>query len=158
MNRLDNAPAIQHYGTPDWLFKWLSGFYCFTLDAAASPDNALCETFYTEKISGLLYPWRTCTFCNPPFRKIRPWVEKAFMEKESRGITSVLLLPNDTSSEWYRSYRRHIYTELLGPRFPYKGAGKEISFGSMLLHFDFNETRGAKGTIDYIDVSRLISL
>ena len=41
---------------------------------------------------GLEVDWEAKTFCNPPWRKIRPWVEKASKER-TKGKEVHLLLP-----------------------------------------------------------------
>ena len=43
--------------TPKWLFDKYDSIYHFTLDAAASVENAKCEKYYTEKQDALKQEW-----------------------------------------------------------------------------------------------------
>lgn len=130
-----STDSKQDYCTPRWYFRWKDASHGFTLDAAARADNALCETYYTERRSGLHNPWNPSTFCNPPFWRIIPWVEKALTECHN-GNSSLLLLPNSVAASWFAKYHRYCLTELYTPRFPYQGAPKEVPFGSMAMIFN----------------------
>lgn len=71
--------ANQDWQTPPDLFNWVHAQCQFTLDAAASFQNALCPKFYTEEDNGLLQNWDNETvWCNPPYGTNQPaWAEKA---------------------------------------------------------------------------------
>ena len=75
----------------------------FSLDAAASPLNAVAPTFYTEADNGLIQPWTSWTWCNPPFSTIGPWAEKAW-DETYLGVSSMLLLPASVGSNWWKDY------------------------------------------------------
>lgn len=88
--------------SPDF-FATLDVVYGFTLDVAASPENAKCERFFTAEQDGLRQSWAGETvWCNPPYSSIAPWVAKAWRDYEStRGI--VMLLPaNRTEQKWWQ--------------------------------------------------------
>lgn len=90
------------WATPKWLFDYLNAEHGpFTLDAAASDENHLCEKYHTEQNSGLENPWSNRTWCNPPYSNIAPWVEKAEAEL-CLGRASLLLLPSRTGMGWFR--------------------------------------------------------
>ena len=95
--------------TPQWLFEALNAEFNFCLDAAALPETALCEHFITPQIDSLKVDWgdfippferSPFAWLNPPYSNITPWTEKCLKEKE-RGIGSVLLIPEDSSAEWW---------------------------------------------------------
>lgn len=89
------------YSTPDWLFEILDNEFHFTLDAAASTENAKCNRYFTSDDDGLSQSWGEHTvWCNPPFHNklIGDWVIKAF-EASQNGATVVLLIPTT-----YREY------------------------------------------------------
>jgi phage N-6-adenine-methyltransferase len=93
--------------TPPGLFGDLHRSYRFTLDAAASDDNALLPRHYTRANSGLLASWE-CerVFCNPPFSRLDAWLEKAWQEM-TRGHCElvVMLLPaNRTEQNWWQEW------------------------------------------------------
>lgn len=58
----------EDWTTPQNLFDELNAEFHFTLDAAASPDNAKCERFFTAEQNALRQNWGGETvFCNPPY-------------------------------------------------------------------------------------------
>lgn len=87
--------------TPDALFKQLHTEFGFTLDVAASIDNAKCERFFTEDDNGLAQPWapEVC-WLNPPYSSIEPWTVKAVAESRA-GAVVVGLLPVRTDLAWF---------------------------------------------------------
>ncbi len=54
-----NTPADQRdlWRTPPALFASLDAEFCFQLDAAAAPHNALCRKFITTEQNTLETPW-----------------------------------------------------------------------------------------------------
>lgn len=66
------------YGTPRRLFEELNDEFEFTIDVAASSENAKCARFYSEKDDGLSKSWEgEVVFCNPPYGKELPkWVKR----------------------------------------------------------------------------------
>lgn len=151
-----NSRGKQDCQTPDWAINWLLTRYPLTLDAAASDHNHRLPTYYTRRDNGLILPWHTWTFCNPPFSKIGPWVEKAISEA-FEGRNSVLLLLGTVTPRWYRQNYQLAHTELLTPRFPYKGEGRSVSFGSMLMIFtEETVNKPRPDRVRIVDVSRLI--
>jgi len=97
-----STSAREVYRTPRALFRQLDAEFRFRLDAAALPDNALCEQFYTPADDGLSQPWEDPTWCNPPYgpRETGRWVRKA-AEDAGRGVTSVLLIPARVDTCWW---------------------------------------------------------
>lgn len=72
---------------------------------AASHDNALSSNFYTEQDDAITQRWFKSSWCNPPYSKILPWVQKALIEHEE-GKTIVMLVPADTSVKWFKEAYR----------------------------------------------------
>lgn len=91
--------------TPWWLFSWLDGFFRFDLDVCAIEENAKVKKFITPEMDGLKKDWGKCNWMNPPYSSgnISKWLEKATCE-QSKGNTTVALIPGDTSTKWYREY------------------------------------------------------
>jgi len=100
--------AVDDRGTDQVFFDSLSErFGDFTLDAAASPHNAKCDTYYTREQDGLARRWTGRVWCNPPYSDIRSWVQKAWDEwRLGGGRTSeliVMLLPaNRCEQGWWQ--------------------------------------------------------
>src|SRR5262249_20392501 len=82
-----------------WNDRWQ-----FTLDAAASEDNHLCDRYFTLEQDGLRQSWAgQRVWVNPPFSDLGAWVEKAWREYESRCPLIVMLAPaNRTEQRWWQ--------------------------------------------------------
>lgn len=93
--------------TPPALFAALDAEFCFQLDAAAAPHNALCRKFITAEQNTLETPWADYltipgyAWLNPPYSDITPFVKKAAAESKNQ-IGTVMLVPADTSVGWFR--------------------------------------------------------
>ena len=92
--------------TPPALFASLDAEFCFQLDAAAAPHNALCRKFITAEQNTLETPWGDYlsipgyVWLNPPYSDITPFVKKAAAESVNQ-IGTVMLVPADTSVGWF---------------------------------------------------------
>ncbi|MGY9340901.1 phage N-6-adenine-methyltransferase [Citrobacter braakii] len=93
--------------TPPALFASLDAEFCFQLDAAAAPHNALCRKFITAEQNTLETPWADYlsipgyVWLNPPYSNITPFVKKAAAESANQ-IGTVMLVPADTSVGWFK--------------------------------------------------------
>lgn len=87
--------------TPPKLFEQLNKEFNFECDVAASESNSLCINFLDEEDNAISQPWFKSNWCNPPYSKILPWVQKARIEHE-KGKTIVMLVPADTSVKWFK--------------------------------------------------------
>ena len=93
--------------TPPALFTSLDAEFCFQLDAAAAPHNALCRKFITAEQNTLETPWSDYlsipgyVWLNPPYSNITPFVKKAAAESDNQ-IGTVMLVPADTSVGWFK--------------------------------------------------------
>ena len=96
----------EKWETPQDFFDKLNEEFHFTLDAAASSDNAKCTNYFTEEQDGLAQSWGGHTvWCNPPYcRKTGLWVKKAYEEHQRTGCTVVMLLPSRTDVKWFHDY------------------------------------------------------
>ena len=110
--------GFKSWETPPDFFKALDDEFHFTLDAAASHDNHLCERYCTidgtfsalrehdyninslSKLDGLTYPWiGERVFCNPPYdNSLGAWVDKALSYEAE---VAVLLLPPSVDTAWF---------------------------------------------------------
>lgn len=90
------------WSTPQELFADLDSEFGFTLDAAATPENAKCQKYFTETDNGLAQSWiGERVFCNPPYgRAIGQWIKKAAI---SKAEIVVMLIPARTDTKaWHR--------------------------------------------------------
>ena len=77
----------------------------FDWDLAASKENTVAKFYYTEEQNSLIRPWNVggWAFCNPPYKHIEPWVEKAVGESEN-GAQIAMLLPAGVGSNWWNYF------------------------------------------------------
>ena len=87
--------------TPPEIFNPLHKQYRFTIDVAASKENALLPRYYTKEDDALSKNWYgEKVWCNPPYgREQIPFIRKAF---ERRARLSCLLIPARTDTKiWH---------------------------------------------------------
>lgn len=110
----------------------------FTIDVAASHANAKVQRYCTlaggQLGNGLEVSWAAeRVWCNPPFSRLRPWIEKAWDERNAELVC--ILLPNNRGEQPFfqdliEPYRDRpgsiLTTRNLRKRRPFLSAGKEI--------------------------------
>jgi len=112
--------------TPPTLFNRLNDRFHFDCDLFADCENTLCDCYFSkDEPKGSIHPHsfqngddgvRVCMgnaleqnwpiaryFGNPPYSNPEPYVKKAYAESLHMS-TSVLLLPADVSTMWFREY------------------------------------------------------
>jgi phage N-6-adenine-methyltransferase len=92
--------------TPRDLFDRLHSEHDFTVDAAASKDNARLPRYWNTAEDGLLKSWEgERVWVNPPYSNILAWVNKAAAEMRNRCPLVVMLLPaNRCEQKWWQGY------------------------------------------------------
>lgn len=143
----------EDWSTPQAFFDHLHARYHFTLDAAASPENAKCADYFTEEDDALTKRWRGVVFCNPPYGPgIGKWVAKARYEA-GKGATVVLLIPTRTDTSWWHDHvmkARHIV--LIRGRMRFGGSPVNAPFPSCLVVF----TPGQHGFPFFTTMDRIL--
>ncbi|ELL7784635.1 phage N-6-adenine-methyltransferase [Cronobacter sakazakii] len=135
--------------TPPEIYRALRSEFPFFLDAAASQSNALCTRFIDEKENTLEANWlskmpigvgRAYAWLNPPYSAPMPFVKKAAQENADHSVGCVMLLPADTSVQWFKEAIRtaHEVRFITGGRLSFLNAstGKPAEGnpkGSMLI-------------------------
>ena len=104
--------------TPKWFYDELNSEFHFDFDPC--PVNPYFD--------GLTIEWGKCNYVNPPYSDKVPWITKAIQEC-IKGKTVVMLLPVDTSTDWFH--------DLVKP------FAKEIRFLRRRLTFPPNKTPAA---------------
>lgn len=89
--------------TPQWFFDKLDKEFGFTLDPCATPLNAKCSKFYTQKDNGLKQGWAgEIVFMNPPYGgNTDKWIRKAWQESLNGAIVVCLLVSSTDRSYWH---------------------------------------------------------
>ena len=102
------------WSTPPEVFNALDKEFCFGFDVCAEHTTAKCSGYWTIKDDALSKDWAFDTldtfkraldttnylWCNPPYSKILPWVEKA-IEAQETGRGTVMLVMCDPSVRWF---------------------------------------------------------
>ena len=132
------SSLTNEWETPQDLFDALDRIHHFTLDPAATPENAKCRKFFTAEDDGLKQDWSGNTvFCNPPYnRVIKHWVKKAYEESRKPGTKVVMLLPARTETAWFHDYCVKGRIEFLRGRLKFGGSINPAPFPSMIVIFD----------------------
>jgi phage N-6-adenine-methyltransferase len=154
--------SVDDRRTPRSLFDPVHARFRFTIDVAASSDNAMLPRYYdrlglgaanghSSHETGLTASWKNeRVWCNPPYSSICDWVHKAFFETRDWGCPLVvMLLPADrTEQPWWQEYVEpyrdgrdsppHITTEFIA---------KRVKFGLPPEHPDADKglANGKKG-------------
>lgn len=123
------------WGTPREVFAPLNAEFGFTLDAAASASNALCEQYYTILDNALVQPWTGIVFLNPPYgHGVQAWIRKAW-ESAQEGATVVCLVKATPDTVWWHTYTQYAEVRLLKGRIKFVGAEHAAPFPSALVIF-----------------------
>lgn len=86
----------------EWWEKWDREFGPFTLDVAASAENALCAVYFNIEDDGLLELWSGRVWCNPPFSEMPAWIEKAWEQSVRCDVIAMLVPANRTEQRWWQ--------------------------------------------------------
>ena len=130
------SSRTDEWSTPQYVFDKLDDEFHFTVDAAASKDNAKCERYFDKTVNGLAQSWAGETvWCNPPYgRKIGAWLRKALTESRNPGTTVVMLVHARTDTAWFHQYVYHrAEIRFLRGRLKFGGAEYNAPFPSMVV-------------------------
>jgi hypothetical protein len=113
--------------TPSDLMEALNSEFHFDFDPC--PLN---PTF-----DGLSVEWGNVNYVNPPYSNKEPWILKALKEFVYKKKTVVMLLPVDTSTDWYHEMIKPFATEIrfLRRRLKYPPNNTPAAFPSMIVVF-----------------------
>lgn len=136
MNPVMYSSASDNWETPQDFFDALNAEFHFTLDAAASDENAKCARYFTKEQDGLAQDWMGVVWCNPPYgREVGRWVAKASVSAE-KGAVVVMLLPARTDTKWFHDYiNGRAEVRFVKGRLKFGGAKNSAPFPSMVVVF-----------------------
>lgn len=145
---MNTTKGIFSHKTDEWLtpvslFEHWNEVCNFTLDAASTDENALCEKHYTKETDGLSQSWKNeRVWCNPPYSEVNKWVDKALSETRGYDCGStfvVMLLPSRTDTQWFENiYKRYdISIKFIRGRLRFSGCNSSAPFASILVVFGF---------------------
>ena len=123
------------YTPRDRFEQWTKEYGPFTLDAAASTENALCDRYFTITDDGLYQDWGTGTvWCNPPYSHVGPWVKKGY-EESLKGATVVMLVASRTDTKWWHEWAMKGEIVFIRGRLKFGGQTNSAPFPSALIIF-----------------------
>ena len=94
-------PKVDERATTQAVFGPLDERFRFTVDVAASEENAKLDRYFDREADGLSRSWAgERVWCNPPYSDIRPWLEKAWAEQAE--LVVMLLPANRTEQGWWQ--------------------------------------------------------
>lgn len=133
------AKRAMHGGweTPAHIFTALDREFDFTLDAAASQENAKCARYFSKIENGLAQDWgEHRVWLNPPYgdKNLRQWVKKAY-EASLAGALVVCFLPVNASSVWWNEYAPLAEIRWMRGRVKFVGAKSTAPFASCFMIF-----------------------
>lgn len=110
--RLDNGQGGKdNWRTPDDLFGLLNRtFGPFTIDGAASPEDAKCDRYYTDAFTE--QPVGETIFVNPPYGSgWKAWI--ALFAAWGKRNNVIALVPSSSDTEWWRDAHEAAFATLL---------------------------------------------
>jgi len=133
------------WATPQNFFDLLNKEFGFTLDAAATSENAKCDRYFTAEENGLNQDWSNeIVWLNPPYgREIGKWVEKAFSEAQ-KGATVVCLIPARTDTRYFHEYCFKGEIRFIKGRLKFGEAKRDAPFPVAVVIFQKNKIKFSK--------------
>ncbi|MEZ8965519.1 phage N-6-adenine-methyltransferase [Vibrio breoganii] len=103
--------------TPKEVYQFYNKRFGFNVDMASSEANRLCRFYVTAEMDALNYATMDLIFdqlatesqvepvvwCNPPYSDCRKWVNAVIEYADIFKCPFVMLLPADTSVQWFRT-------------------------------------------------------
>lgn len=134
------SSATELWTTPQAFYDALHKEFDFTLDAAATAENAKCPHFYTAEDDALTKNWGRDerVFLNCPYGKPLPrWIEKAWSECRDHGALVVMLIPARTDTAIWHSVIFPHATEIryIKGRLKFGGQKNSAPFPSAVVIF-----------------------
>ena len=132
------SPSLFSFKKHDWqtppeVFEPLDAEFGFTVDAAASAENAMLARYWDVASDGATQPWAgERVWCNPPYgREQRWWIEKAH---RSEAEVAVLLLPaRPDTAAWHDWILPSAEVRFLRGRIRFVGAKYSAPFPSAIV-------------------------
>lgn len=134
------SSAKADWTTPRWLFTRLDAEFGFTLDAAATTENALCPRYYTAEVDALTQAWWGVVWVNPPYsRDVGRWVRYGYEAVYTTGTAAVvvMLVAARTDTRWWHDYAMEgAEIRFIRGRLKFGEAASPAPFPSAVLVFD----------------------
>lgn len=158
----------------------------FALDVAAEPETSKCVEYITPEENALSVSWgarlaqvykKTAMFkhtqfpvhnigiwCNPPFDNKLDFIQKAYDESRTHGVSICLLIPYEPQTIWWRCMVDGIARTVYEPRGRYNFYEPDgvtvktgVNFGTCFVVFDgsyINDTQYVKFTPSQLPIKK----
>ena len=137
--------ASDEWRTPRDLFAALDAEFGFSLDAAATAENATCSRWLTDalEVDWRDRAWGDPIWVNPPYSQCAAFIAKA-AEESRKGCTVVCLVPARTDTRWFHAHiwdqERHrvrpgVEVRFLKGRLKFGDSANSAPFPSMVVIF-----------------------
>jgi phage N-6-adenine-methyltransferase len=128
------SSETDQWSTPQDLYDLLDSEFDFDIDVCATPENAKCETYFTEQDDGLAQLWTGTCWMNPPYgNEIAAWMEKAHTESRTPGTEVVCLVPARVDTAWWWNHARWGEVRFLRGRLKFGGGTMGAPFPSAVV-------------------------
>jgi len=99
--------ALDPCGSPDSIV-YADETYCVSPSVVRKGDKTSIHYLpgTPGEVDGLTAPWVDYTYCNPPFKSLSTWLDKATTEATARGLEVLMLAPARTNRRWFRAATR----------------------------------------------------
>lgn len=101
--RLFGSRNSDEWETPQDKWETWNKEFGFTLNAAATQQNTKCRNYYSLQDNSLMQPWTGRVWCNPPYSKIKQFLQKAVIERPNCEVIVFLTFAN-TDTQWFHRY------------------------------------------------------
>ena len=137
MNNVIYSSKSDLWETPKHIFDALNNEFKFTLDPCATKSNYKVSNYFTEEDNGLIKDWSgNNVFCNPPYSKIKEWVQKCYEESLKPNTTVVMLIPARTDTIYFHNYIYHrSEIRFIKGRLHFNNSKNAAPFPSMIVIF-----------------------
>jgi site-specific DNA-methyltransferase (adenine-specific) len=125
------------WATPQDFYDNLNQKYSFNLDPCADATNTKCSKYFTEQDDGLSQDWGGHNvFVNPPYSKVKQWVNKAYEESKKPNTVVVMLVAARTDTKFFHDYCTKANQILfIKGRLKFGGSVNSAPFPSMVVVF-----------------------
>lgn len=134
--------------TPNELFNGVNNYIGgFDLDVCANDNNHKHDKYYTIEDNSLNQEWFGKCWCNPPYSKQRPWIEKTINSIKQGNVSVVcMLIPMSPETKYFQELilKNGLYVQnifMIEGRIKFLQDKKEVGspkFGSCLVEFKNN--------------------
>jgi phage N-6-adenine-methyltransferase len=119
---------------PQDFFDQLDAEFGFTLDAAATAENAKCARYFTREDDGLAQEWTGRVWLNPPYgRELGLWMRKAWGASQTTAELVVCLVPVRSDTAWWHDYATRGDVEFVRGQMRFGDADNVAPFSSAVV-------------------------